>query len=325
MLAFATLVETRRDLAVLTALIWLIAVALGLVGMVQYLGDGTRASGYVGDPNFFASFQLIALPMAIVLANLAERTDLRVAVYAGAAIIAGSVLSSLSRGGLLGLGAVVLLMCAQPAHAAFRTRARKRAFMLAVLTGAGLLLGAAYGELRSRSDSVFASSDAGSGRTYLWSAAWTAWREHPLLGIGYGEFEAQSNDLLLRTPAVDLGAYRLRPGGQPVHNSYLESLTELGVPGLTLFVALLASCMAGLRRTARRAAAVGDAFVAMIARALIIALAAYSLTSFFLSSQTSRALWLLLGLSLALPRLVAEGPLALPQGPRSHHADGQQP
>jgi hypothetical protein len=60
-----------------------------------------------------------------------------------------------------------------------------------------------------------------------------------------------------------------------------------------------------LRRTARRAKAIDDAFTRSVANGLLVGLAAFSISSFLLSTETSRVLWLIVGLSLALPRIVS--------------------
>jgi hypothetical protein len=49
---------------------------------------------------------------------------------------------------------------------------------------------------------------------------------------------------------------------------------------------------------------VGDFFVRSVAGALLIGLVAWSVISIFISSETARAFWIIIGLSLALPKLV---------------------
>jgi hypothetical protein len=71
-----------------------------------------------------------------------------------------------------------------------------------------------------------------------------------------------------------------------------------------LFTSLLVSTGLLLRRTARRAAAIGDALVARIGNALIFSLVAYSISSVFLSAERARPLWIVIGLALALPKLL---------------------
>jgi len=74
------------------------------------------------------------------------------------------------------------------------------------------------------------------GRTQLWHVAWRQFEAHPVLGGGAGSYEQYWN--------------QNRPSIQTVkdaHNVYLETLAELGIPGLMLLVAALAIPFAGAR------------------------------------------------------------------------------
>jgi O-antigen ligase len=301
--ATAVLVQTHADLRRLMGVTWLMAVVVGFVAISEYLAGGGRAVGYTGDANFFAAMQVIALPLGVALASDVERGGTRLLVLLGCGVITGSIFTSLSRGGVLALSGIILVLAMQPAGRIFRTAARKRAFFAMAALGGALLLSVSYGALSQRTASLFHTGEGGSGRQYLWAAALTGFREHPVTGLGYGAFDSQSNFLLERTPGVDFRVYRERPTGQVVHSAYLSSLTELGVVGLALFAALLVATFATLRRVARRAEAMGDQLLATVARALTLSLIAFMLVSIFLSSETDRALWILMGLALALARI----------------------
>jgi O-antigen ligase len=306
LVAVALLVTTERELQRLLVTIWALAVLVGVIAIGEYLSGSARAVGVTGDPNFFASLQVVALPLATVLASQA-RSGLARAVYLiGLGIVVGSVVTSLSRGGILALVGVFMLLGLQPARAFFRTPARKRVFLVAMLAGALALLAVSYGALSARTSSLFTTADGGSGRANLWRAAIAGFDEHPVRGLGFGAFPSQSNDLMRRTPGVDFTAYQLRPTGQYVHNAYLESLVEVGVVGLVLFLVVLLATWATLRRTARRAAAANRLYLSSVARALIVSLAGFAFTSLFLSTETDRTLWVLMGLALALPRVLAD-------------------
>jgi hypothetical protein len=80
----------------------------------------------------------------------------------------------------------------------------------------------------------------------------------------------------------------------------------LGVIGAALFLALLTTMGVSLWRSARRAQAAGLLFSAAFARAMLLAVVGFALTSIFLSTETDRTLWVLIGLSLALPRVISE-------------------
>jgi O-antigen ligase len=91
-----------------------------------------------------------------------------------------------------------------------------------------------------------------------------------------------------------------------VHNAYLGSLTELGIPGLVFFVGVLFSTARALRRAAVRARWLGDVEFARTANALLLSLVGWSVASFFLSSENARPQWVVVGLALALPAVLRE-------------------
>jgi hypothetical protein len=74
--------------------------------------------------------------------------------------------------------------------------------------------------------------------------------------------------------------------------------------GFVLFVGLLASTVLTLMRTAARARKIGDHLVSGVANALVIGLAAWCIGAFFISAETSRPIWIVIGISLALPKLI---------------------
>jgi O-antigen ligase len=315
MAAFAVLVETHADLRRLGVTVWGVAVALGLVAIAQYLAGYERAVAYAGDANFFAALQVIALPVCLLVAARSNRGWQRLVGLAGVAVVVGSVLTTLSRGGLLALLAVVALLALMPARTIFRSRSFKRIALLTAGLGAAVLLFAAYGDLQARGESLFNTAEGGSGRANLWRAAMTGWERQQLTGIGYGDFTNESNDLLRQTPGVDFSAYRLREEGQVAHSAYIGTLVELGVIGLALFLAVLAALVTTLRWAARTASDRSDLLVAGAAQALLVSVGGFVLVSIFLSTETDRGLWVLLGMGLALAR-IAGTPAKMPSARR---------
>lgn len=304
LLAFAVLVDSDRDLRRLGAGIWALAVLAGTVAIGQYvLGGYNRGVAYQGDANFFAALQVLAIPVCIVVAGR-QRTPLgRLLGYLGVGLVVGSVVVSLSRGGLIALFAVLLLVAAQPHRFMFRSAGDKRVALIAAGLGAALLFYGAFTDLAARSESLFTTADEGSGRVNLWRAAESGWREHEIRGLGYGAFPSQSNRLLLGTPGVNFRAYKLRSGGQVAHNAYIGSVAELGVVGLLLFVMVLLALFRSVRRSRMAAAAIGDRDLASACTVTMIAVLGFALVSVFLSTETDRSLWVMLGLVIAMQRI----------------------
>lgn len=121
-------------------------------------------------------------------------------------------------------------------------------------------------------------------RATLTAGAWVLIRERPWLGVGYGNFTAA----LWRRQPAEMAAYPLY---QPVHTVPLLAAAELGIPGVLLWLGLMAGPWLALRRCRP------DAFTMAVAAAL----AAFTVISFYdfypWFSQQGRLLqWLLWGL-----------------------------
>jgi O-antigen ligase len=193
-----------------------------------------------------------------------------------------------------------------PARTFFQSRAHKAFVLALVAAGTFIAFKAESGSVAPRLASIFAKDQTGAGRTNVWRGAWTSIQERPILGLGYGSFISEANELMLRTPGVDLTNQTLRPNGLYAHSAYIETAAEVGIPVLILFLGMLISTGRVFWRTAVRAQAAGAAYVMRIANASLISLVAWSIASLFASSETSRPLWILIGMSLALPRLIEE-------------------
>jgi putative inorganic carbon (HCO3(-)) transporter len=305
MSAFATLVRDARQLRALMRTILISSVLLGLLWITQFASGVDRRFSEAGDPNFFATLQLIVLPLIVVLASRQPTLARKVLLYFAIAIIADSVISTLSRGGFLTLTLMVALLIFLPARALFTTRREKLSFLMAAAIGLAILLPVAWGPLAHRFSEGFKQSHVAGDRGDLWLAALHGYSLHPVTGLGYGGFESMSFELLRSTPGVNLLAHlRFREGGEFVHSAYLGSLAELGPLGLVLFVGILAAAARSLKRTASRAKAADDPFVRAVANALLVALLALAVSSALLSMETSRSLWLIVGMSLGLPGMI---------------------
>ena len=233
-------------------------------------------------------------------------------LYGALFAILASVFTSLSRGAYLAILVLGLLLLASRPDRVFRSRNEKAVALIVVALGLVALFSRPYfrGEVVTRAESIYAPSTqeeaSGSGRTEIWKAATRAVGEHPVLGVGFGSFPYVSQELILTTPGVTTQVLQLREEGDNLvaHNTYLGTSAELGLIGLALYLGVLVSTMLALRRTAVRAMELGAALVRRIAHALILGLAAWGVATVFLSGETARMLWIIVGLTLALPKLL---------------------
>ncbi|WP_198045953.1 O-antigen ligase family protein [Novosphingobium aquimarinum] len=171
---------------------------------------------------------------------------------------------------------------------------RSRAFPLLILGGLVALAGgialmpdATLGRFTALAD--FASDRSLFRRLTYVQIGWDLIKQHPIWGVGPGNFPSHYMD----------EAYRYLPGRtlnpRELHNTYLDVIVEYGIVGFALFAALIAAAMHSAVVTAHRATSQP---LRTIAFALATCLAALLVASFFMPHKDMRYLWLLVGLAL---------------------------
>jgi O-antigen ligase len=323
-LAFAALLNTERDLRALLYVFAVVPALVGSLSMFAFAGwieipaleltQAGRAQGLVGDPDFFAGMQLVAAPLVLVLASETQSRRGRLLLYVCLLAIIASALTSLSRGAFIATAVLTILFLASDPERIFRSRREKALALTVIAVGMMVFFSRPFvrDEVVGRAQTIYAPKDkedkTGSGRTNLWKAAARTAAENPVLGVGFGSFKYISEDLILHTPGIDLEVYGGRQEGDNfvAHNTYVGTAAELGFTGLALYVGLFVTTMVTLRRISTRAAAAGAAFVGRVAHALVLGLAAWAFSSIFLSAETTRILWIIVGITLALPKLIPD-------------------
>lgn len=220
--------------------------------------------------------------LAIYVLLLARRSSLRVLALAGIPLLGVAFAASGSRGPVLGLlaGLAVLL------GLSVRDAAVRRRVLLVVASvslAAAVVPQVVPAQIAGRTFSILSGSAAGTssnGRAQLWGAAWSAFGNHPAIGIGTGSFHAIG------------GGVEYYP-----HNLFLETAAELGFVGLALLLLFLGATMLQLRAVLARARGVDRQHAALIGALL----AAAGVNALFSGDITDNdAVWLAAGLSIGL-------------------------
>ena len=240
----------HRESAMIAAMA-LIAVALGescfaiyqfathhrqVWGWIKPLGYAGRGSGTYIDPDDFAGFTDMVVPLALAYTVIGRlNASLKVLLgYSALVMIAGIVVSQ-SRGAFVSTGVALFLFCVvllfQPDYW------RRGALALAVLTVAGLVLASSSGGVVDRLQSGLV--DSGDGRAAYWLVAEQIFHAHVLWGAGPGSFR-------YIYPMME----SIYQQSQPiyVHNDYLNTLCEWGLAGFALVIAALGCLLAGVAR-----------------------------------------------------------------------------
>ena len=309
MLAFAILVRTRWELLALFRILTIGALVVGVIAFAAYaahkqtfVATGGGATGAQGDHNLFAVYQVLALPAALTVAAV-DSPRWRLIAYAALPAIVLSVIAALSRTGFVLLATTILVTFLAPSRYFFRSSIHKLWYVATIGIATAAVGAAGASQFIDRVHLVFsagASDDRASGRLDLWRAAWHGYHDaNPLLGLGSGNFQRESVKLLQTTPGVDAGA-PYASFGRVVHNIYLGALTELGLVGLVLLLALLVLTAHSLVGSLRRSRVRGDETIVRVAAALLVSLLVIALAGLSLSIQLGKPLWILVGAALAL-------------------------
>jgi putative inorganic carbon (hco3(-)) transporter len=230
-----TLTSTKR----LQQITWLVLLSFGYIALRAVLDyvrgvnliEGGRLAGAVGgifgNPNDLALNMVAVLPIAAVAA-LSRRNSWTWRVIAGAiaALMIGTVVFTQSRGGTLGLVAVVLALV-------LLSRAARPILMVGVLAGGLMVTPFLSAGFYERMATIFdPEADAmrytGSreARETVMKEGLAAFAAHPFTGVGAGQFPNWN-------PPERVERFR------QTHNAVIQVAADLGIVGLVAFGTLI--------------------------------------------------------------------------------------
>jgi O-antigen ligase len=294
-----TAVRDRRDaahiLAAIVAGASIAAVSAILVPPSPESAVYGRTTGTVGDPNELAAALLVGLSLAIAFAvNRHIAPSLRALSAIAATLCLTGILLSLSRGGLVGAAAALVLAVA----VAGRWRARVLA-LAGTVAALAIAYFAFFASLPAKERVFNIGGSGGTGRLDLWTVGLRMIEAHPLNGVGSGQFAESSVHYLLRPGLIESGAFILSTP-KVAHNTYLNIVAELGIVGGALFMAVLIVCLACALLAVRSARLAGDERMEILLRGFVVGFGGYLVTLIFLSENYGKLLWILMAMGPAL-------------------------
>lgn len=248
MILLVTSQKKFKSLVIVTAMSFgLLAIKGAIFGLRT--GGESRVWGppdsFISDNNAFALAVNMSLPMLFVLARDEEKRSYRWLYYLAFTCGILSVVLTYSRGGLLGLAAVLFAIT-------IKSRYKVVGGFLVALTAVAVLTFAPPQWMDRMGGLVHGDVDmSGRQRLVSWGTSWNFAMDYPITG---GSFNA--------LPDVELFQHYQSeplPGGfqsSGPHSIYFQTLEEQGFVGLGLYFLLVGSCWASLislRRNARRA------------------------------------------------------------------------
>lgn len=308
----ATTVRSRRVVMLLLAAFVIgavISILLGLSGVVpnsefskvstlESGGGSDRLRGGSGDPNFLAAGLVPAFVIAASLLVATKNIWARMGLVVAMPIILIGVAATESRGAFLAIGVTIVVAVVV---------VKRRSYLLTLLA---LLL--AFGGLwmvnhPSSWHRISHISGEGNGRSDLWTVGWEIAQDHPVVGVGVGNYSVYSPDYVRRPGQlkyVELIAER----SLVVHNTFLQTLTEMGLIGLALLIAIILSSLWAALQAAREFERKRNFEMANLARGLFIGISGALVAIFFISAETDARFWILYAICPALLVIARQEP-----------------
>ncbi len=253
--------------------------------------DSNRITGPLDDPNYYAMYQLMVLPIALYRAMTDHSLRNRLWALVISVFIIAVVLATYSRGGfltLLVLGAlvirerrlspfvvgtlVVLIGVLVVPYLPVGFAARINTLPNLVAEGVGMQTEVS---LRGRSSEAI--------------VAMQMFQDRPILGIGRGHYADMYLDY---APKLGLDS---RGEAREAHSLYLEIAAEMGVVGILSFAAMLGVLFRGMGRARKYFKESGRPDLADWVTGIRFGFIAFLLASVFLHASYNRYHWVIIG------------------------------
>lgn len=271
---------------------------------VMTAGIRTQVIGSAYDPNDLGLLVVTTIPIAITQ-GLSTRNRLwKMVFFGGSALFVVTLIGTQSRGGFLGLVAATVSFFLT------KTPGFSKRNLLALFTGLAVLFAVYVGaEYKERLDTLFedvSSLEAGSGRILVWKRAITIAGDNPILGVGPRAFGTAYGDYLSNDKFSGETSVREESHApyawKAIHNSYLQVLVELGIPGFLMLLAIIIRCFRNLRQAQTVVQQKWGKNALFQVSGIKIAFVGFLTCAFFLTHGYSAFPWIFLFLSGAMLR-----------------------
>jgi O-antigen ligase len=256
------------------------------------------------DANDFALVMVATVPFAVYLIKFGRTAFRRITGLVALGLIMLALVKSGSRGGFLGMAAVMVYIL-------LRYRAIPSTTRLAVAVasiGLAIFLGSDK-YWKQMSTILNPTGDYNwtdpRGRRAVWSRGVGYVMHNPVLGLGVATYPVAEGTI------SDVSRERASMGKgfkwSVAHNSFLETAAELGIPGLILFVGLFVASFTALRRI-RPGGIFGPGVTARetaLSQLLIGSLVGFAVAGFFVSAEYFSYLYFVFGMVIGLTKMLS--------------------
>lgn len=293
-------VDTQKKVKFLMWFWVIIHISLAIYGMMH---NGRGSGSFLGDENDFGLVMNMVLPYGVFLFLTTRGFIVRLFLAISIVLFIGATIATMSRGGFVGLVAVVCVMLV------FSPRKWLTGIVtILMIIGALALAPSKYWSEMATIEHADQENDTGHARIYLWGLAWKIYLDNPILGVGPGNY--QYTAYRYATEHEKDRGYHV--WGRVCHSLYFTLLSELGTTGTIIFLLIM---MQGIlnRKSLRKKYLNLKSDLAMqnqkyndlkifyyMSIAIDISLVAYLVTGAFVSVLYYPHFWILTGFSVAI-------------------------
>ena len=261
------------------------------------LVEGTRVTisreyrSQLGDPNDLSL--VLMFPVSFLAAELFDKSAnkyRRLFAAVGLLLAISGVIATQSRGGLLGIAAILSFFLYQKVKNPIVVGMCAAVAMLAMMVFAGI------GDRQSGGAAEDGVDASAMGRIYAWQAAINMALSNPLTGVGVDNFYV---NYYFYSPHWD-------GKNHAVHSTWFQVLGETGFVGIGIFALLIASIYRSLSRVYCINALNHNDQVAVNANALKAGLIGFMVAGTFLTQAFTWPLYIILALTIALEKITVE-------------------
>jgi probable O-glycosylation ligase (exosortase A-associated) len=279
---------------------------IGINALLAFYGlthGGRGVGSFLGDENDFCLAVNVALPYSFFLMSAAKSKTEKLLMLGCLALGLASVVTSLSRGGFLGLLAAAAAIWLRSPN-----KIRTLVIMLAAVAVLSLTVSDAYWKEMQTIQTADEEGDTGANRLYFWGIGWKMFLDNPIIGVGPANF--QYNSFYYEDP--EKAARGFHVWGKAAHSLYFTLLPEEGIVGVYIFTAIgiigwrlrrqVGLSFRALQKT--RPELITDQLkeLYLLSRAIDVSLLAYLVTGAFISVLYFPHFWLIAAFSVVVRR-----------------------
>lgn len=200
----------------------------------QGLGGNPRANGFFGHPMTLAGYLCLYMPVFFTILFEEKVTNKKKWIVGILFMIwTMALLFNATRGAWLAIALAISLLLL---YYLFQRR-KLAVFILCVLLVAGGGL-SQYQTFMQRVASITDSKNQSNAeRFFIWNSAWHMFEDHPVLGVGLGQYKDNYQKKYISPNAKE-------PKLEHAHNNFMQMLAENGLIGLVGFLTLI-GCFIG--------------------------------------------------------------------------------